>query len=201
MRAGIRWRRRRTVYNGAVGHARARFEVVPERSTIVVEARSSLGPVVFEATHPTGSVELTVADGAILADPPPRGALELALDRLASGNPVYDAELLRRMDARRYPTTRIELEHASAVPGAIHRFDVTASVALHGERRTLAGTLEVELSDGGDVLRVVGEKALDVRAFGIASPSILMMRIYPDVRVHLLLEARVAGGGPVGDGA
>jgi len=38
-------------------------------------------------------------------------------------------------------------------------------------------------------LVVTGEQAFDIRDFGVASPSVLMLRIYPDVKVHLHVEA------------
>ena len=45
------------------------------------------------------------------------GELELAVERLTSGNQLYDRELRRRIDARRYPTiagrvTKIALDGA-----------------------------------------------------------------------------------------
>lgn len=167
-----------------------RFSIVPDRSTIVVEARSSLGPILFEATHPTGSVEAALADGRLSTDPPPSARLELELARLASGNSVYDAELVRRLDVRRHPVTVVELEYAAADDLGTGRFEARGTMSLHGARRPLAGSLEVEVADAGRTLRAEGHKVLDIRTFGITIPSILMMRIYPDVRVHLFVEAR-----------
>ena len=36
---------------------------------------------------------------------------------------------------------------------------------------------------------MTGEEVVDIRDFGIASPTVLMLRIYPDVRVRLHVEA------------
>ena len=38
-------------------------------------------------------------------------------------------------------------------------------------------------------LSVTGEQVVDIRDFDIISPSVLMLRIYPDVVVKLYLEA------------
>ena len=44
-------------------------------------------------------------------------------------------------------------------------------------------------SDGKLVIR--GEQVVDIRDFGIASPTVLMLRIYPDVVVGLQIEAEL----------
>jgi hypothetical protein len=40
-------------------------------------------------------------------------------------------------------------------------------------------------------LVVRGEQVVDIRDFGIASPTVLMLRIYPDVVVGLQVEAEL----------
>jgi hypothetical protein len=47
---------------------RRRFVLVPDRSVILVEVRSSVGPISFGAIGVTGSVEATVVDAAISGD-------------------------------------------------------------------------------------------------------------------------------------
>jgi hypothetical protein len=39
------------------------------------------------------------------------------------------------------------------------------------------------------LLHVVGEHVFDIRDFDVAAPTVLMFRIYPDVRLELQLEA------------
>ena len=45
------------------------------------------------------------------------------------------------------------------------------------------------LSTPRGVLSVSGEQVVDIRDFAIASPTVLMLRIYPDVTVRLQIEA------------
>ena len=40
-------------------------------------------------------------------------------------------------------------------------------------------------------LVVTGEQVFDIRDFDVPSPTVLMLRIYPDVRVHLHVEAEL----------
>jgi hypothetical protein len=50
------------------------------------------------------------------------------------------------------------------------------------------GTVNVEaLSDRR--LVITGEQVFDIRDFAVPSPTVLMLRIFPDVRVHLHAEA------------
>ncbi len=38
---------------------------------------------------------------------------------------------------------------------------------------------------------MTGEQVFDIRDFDVPSPTVLMLRIYPDVRVHLHVEAEL----------
>ena len=42
---------------------------------------------------------------------------------------------------------------------------------------------------------VSGEQVIDIRDFDIASPTVLMLRIYPDVLVQLQVEAEALAAG------
>ena len=42
---------------------------------------------------------------------------------------------------------------------------------------------------GPGLLSITGEQVIDIRDFDITSPTVLMLRIYPDVVVKLYLEA------------
>jgi polyisoprenoid-binding protein YceI len=106
---------------------------------------------------------------------------------LSSGNSLYDAELLRRIDARRFRTAAIELRSCSPIgPGPRYRLE--GELTFHGVTRPAQGTVNVEVLPDGR-LAVTGEQVFDIRDFAVPSPTVLMLRIYPDVRVKLHLEA------------
>ena len=107
---------------------------------------------------------------------------------LCSGNGLYDAELLRRIEARRYPVAKLELRrlHAwSEAPAGTASPAVSTSTA---SCRSLEGTVSVDPRPDGSII-VTGDHAFDIRDFDIASPTVLMLRIYPDVTVKLQVEA------------
>jgi hypothetical protein len=43
-------------------------------------------------------------------------------------------------------------------------------------------------------LIITGEQSFDIRDFALPSPTVLMLRIYPDVRVRLQVEAELEDG-------
>jgi DNA-binding PadR family transcriptional regulator len=174
------------------GPARQRFQLSPDRSVVLIDVRSTVGPISFGAIGLTGYVEAMVAEGGIDLTTPPSAHLEVAVDGLRSGNSVYDAELLRRIDARRFPTAQLELTGCSP-SGQSSRFTLTGELTFHGVTRAARGTVAVEV-DGGSRLVVTGEQVFDIRDFDVPSPTVLMLRIYPDVRVHLHVEAELEGG-------
>jgi PadR family transcriptional regulator PadR len=164
-----------------------RFRVVPERSAVLIEARSTVGPITFGMIGITGSIETVMRDGQIEPGEHTRAHLEIAFERLSSGNRLYDAELLRRIDARRYPVATLELHEVNPI-GAAERFALDGSITFHGDTRNLQGTVVAGLPSARTLV-VRGEHGFDIRDFDISSPTVLMFRIYPDVMVKLQLEA------------
>ncbi len=167
-----------------------RFEIVPERSVLLIEARSTVGPISFGAIGLRGHVQAGLQGGRIAEDPRPSARLDVPVEELRSGNSLYDAELLRRIDARRFPTLSIDLSELAPV-GVEDRYRLWGAASFHGVSRVVEGTATVDVAEHEDGTRLVvtGEQAFDIRDFDIASPTVLMLRIYPDVRVRLQLEA------------
>jgi hypothetical protein len=174
---------------GVRGGAVRRLRVNPERSTVVVEAGSTVGPIAWEGMPLIGEFAFAadVGDGdGIVADASPWGWLELRLESLTSGNQIYDAELLRRVDAHRHPIARVELDELSAAEGD-GAYLATGWLEFHGVARRLQGRLDLEAREDGTVL-VTGAQDLDIREFGLPPPTMLTLRVYPDIRVHLIVE-------------
>ena len=179
------------VSENAPGWALQRFEVLPERSVVLIEARSNVGPISFGAVGLSGWIETDANGEAVRGGEHTRAHIEIAVDGLRSGNRLYDAELLRRIDARRFPTAAIDLRDCLEVTYG-ERYRLSGDLDFHGVTRPLHGTVEVTLGHHEGRLAVTGEQAVDIRDFDIASPTVLMLRIYPDVRVRLHIEAQTS---------
>ena len=166
-----------------------RYRLVADRSVVLIEVRSTVGPLQFGTVGVSGWIDGAVRGGGPHPKVPASARLRIDVSGLRSGNEVYDAELLRRIDARRFPTATVEAHECCAVgPGGLYRLHGT--LTFHGTTRPMQGTVTVDAADGDRVV-VTGEQALDIRDFAIPSPTMLMLRIYPDVRVHLHVEAEL----------
>jgi DNA-binding PadR family transcriptional regulator len=163
------------------------FQLDPDRSAVLIDVRSTVGPLSFGTLGVTGTIHAAFADGLLRTDIRPSGRLTIDVSGLNSGNRLYDAELLRRIDARGYPAAFVELREC-AVSGSGARYRLAGELTFHGVTRLAEGTVIVDaVSDRR--LVITGEQVFDIRDFAIPSPTMLMLRIYPDVRVHLHAEA------------
>ena len=163
------------------------FRIVPEESLVAIYARSNVGAIRWEGMNLRGGFEAKVTNSSLDLTVQPVGRMEFALEDLTSGNALYDAELMRRLEAREYPAAVAELRFLDAV-GHQNRYQVQGVLTVHGVTRPITGTLAVQFDDHA-TLQVFGEKVVDIRDFNIPSPSMLMLKIYPDVRVRLKLVA------------
>lgn len=165
----------------------SRFLLVPDRSVILIEVRSTVGPLSFGSIGVTGSIEAALSDGVVDHSVSPSAHIRIDVSGLRSGNRLYDAELRRRIDADRFPTATVELrECGHPTPGS--RYRLAGELTFHGVTRPATGTVRVEAVADGRLV-ITGEQAFDIRDFAIPSPTVLMLRIYPDVRVRLHAEA------------
>lgn len=162
-----------------------RYTLDSRRSCIWVDARSSLHPINTETRGVTGWFEASLkTDGSVDLDSPVAGTLTLAVEKLTSGNQLYDRELRRRIDARRYPSIEGTLTKVGA--DAPPQYVVTGDISFHGKTLTFEHAMDIELTPDAVVLR--GEDTFDIRNFGMKPPSMLMVRVYPEVHVKVELH-------------
>ena len=174
----------------SVGPTMRRFILDPERSAVLIDARSTVGPICFGSTGVTGSLYAALDDGGVSEETPPSGWLTIDMTGLSSGNKLYDAELHRRISSRRYPTAKVELKECTpSAPG--WRYRLRGELTFHGITRRAEGTVQVEAASN-DRIVISGEQVFDIRDFALPSPTMLMLRIFPDVRVRLYAEAELS---------
>jgi DNA-binding PadR family transcriptional regulator len=164
-----------------------RFVLDPNRSAVLIDARSTVGPICFGSTGVTGVLHAAMDDGGMSTEASPSGWLTIDMTGLRSGNKLYDAELHRRINSRRYPTARVELKECMpSAPG--WRYRLLGQLTFHGITRRTEGTVQLEAASD-DRIVISGEQVFDIRDFALPSPTMLMLRIFPDVRVRLYAEA------------
>src|SRR5437868_1373129 len=149
-----------------------RYRIVPERSRVWIEARSSLHPIDTETAGIEGWLDLVINDdGEVDVRVPAQGHLELPVRQLRSGNPLQDRELQRRIDARRHPTIDGDLTTMAATDTA-GTYLITGALTFIGETRTYTDEMTLEHLDDGTIC-MEGRSTFDVRDFGMQPPRIL----------------------------
>jgi hypothetical protein len=171
--------------SGGATTARISYEVQPELSAVLIEARSNVGPIELASTGVTGHAEATLTDGILDLEDPPSAVLDIPVTSLSSGNIRYDREIHRRLDAQRYPRIAAELETARQAGST--GLAVAGSLTIHGMTVAMSGNLDIESLDE-NLVRIVGEHPIDIRDFSISLPTTLMLRIYPEVIVRFRIE-------------
>jgi len=165
-----------------------RFTVAPGRSSVSLAGRSSLHPVHWSTTAAQGFLDAQIATGAQINQAiRPAGRLAVEAEGLKSGNELYDLEMRRRLDTRRYPTIVVQLlELAETAPAGNGRYHATGDLTVRGMTRRVTGDLTLKRADER-TLEVSGEQTFDIRDFGITPPSLLGLKVYPDVQVAIQL--------------
>lgn len=169
---------------------RQHFRVVPDRSALLIEVATSVGPVKFGAVGLEGFIRVTMRGADLDLTAAPNAHLELQLRDLTSGNSAYDGELQRHIAARRYPAAHVDLHDASWVENSSSEYLVAGDVTFRGISQRVEGFVTVEFPEDG-LMQVCGTKNLDIRLFGVPPPTLFMLKIDPDVTASLQLEARL----------
>jgi hypothetical protein len=163
-----------------------RFTFDSSRSCVWVNARSNLHPINTETRGLAGWVEVAVRHGGGLdLGTAVTGQLQLSTDRLSSGNQLYDRELKRRIDARKYPLIEGRIIRVTKGEGT-DVYLVTGDLSFHGHTRTFEHEMTIQVLEGSQI-ELKGEYIFDIREFNMKPPSMLMLKVYPEVSVRVEL--------------
>jgi polyisoprenoid-binding protein YceI len=166
----------------------ARYQIQSERSEVRIAARSSIHPIDTATAGLEGFFEAEVtADGRLDLSVAPKGRLELPVARLSSGNPLYDGEMKRRIDARRYPSIIGELSQMNEA-GTAGQYMVGGDVTFRGVTRHVEDEMSFSVLDERSV-SLTGSHVFDIRDFAMEPPRIMMFKVYPDVTVRVTIVA------------
>lgn len=166
----------------------ARYSIDPDLTVVWIEARSNLHPIHSETTGTSGYLEAEIdAEGLLDLGTAPQASLQLPLARMSSGNPVYDREMRRRVDARRFPTITARLLAMTAE--AEGRYRTEGDVTFRGVTQRVCDEMTLSAPAPGTVV-LEGEHVFHLPDFGMEPPRIMMLKVYPDVTVRARIVAR-----------
>jgi hypothetical protein len=166
----------------------ARYQIIPERSQLWADARSSLHPIRVKTSGLRGYVEASTAAGQPSLSTPTR--VEIDAQILKSGNGLLDGELQRRLEVHKYGQVTGELTSATALGAASGRFRLRGALTLHGVARVIEADVWVRAVDS-DTIEIEGEKVIDMRDYDLTPPKILLLRVHPEVHVRARLVAQL----------
>jgi hypothetical protein len=167
-----------------------RFEFDAARSCVWVDARSNLHPIHTETRGLQGWVEVVLLPGGELdLSIPVTGELAVSVDRLTSGNKLYDRELKRRMDARNFPTITGTITSFRPTEES-GRYLVGGDLSFHGRTRNFEHDMTIDVREGSRI-ELKGDYVFDIREFNMKPPSMLMLKVYPEVAVRVELFGHV----------
>lgn len=166
-----------------------RFVVDPDESVVWFRASSSLHPIQTQARKLDGYLlagwngnGLDVRGGAT-------GELVVPVGGMSSGNILYDAELRRRVGARRNPVITGTLLGLRALDDGSGGFEADAQVSFNGTTHSFDGPVTATaLDDDGLALEAV--HTFDVRELGIDPPRVLLFKVSPHIEVGMRIVAR-----------
>jgi hypothetical protein len=160
-----------------------RFAIVPERSVVWIEAKSSLHPIHTRTEGLEGFLDVDVGpDGRVDPAVNPKGHLSLRVDRLRSGNMFEERELRRRINARRFPTIEGDLSDIRPA-GDDGRYLVRGTITFRGVANEHEDEMLVSFAD--DTVTLQGESTFDITDYGMEAPRVLVLKVEPQVRVRV----------------
>lgn len=166
----------------------ARYAILPDQSTVWIDTKSSLHPIHSVVRGVTGFVDVALSgDGSLDLSRTPEGHVELEVDQVSSGNPLYDREMKRRAASRQHPTIAGDLSGIEP-SGAGQGYTVRGTVTFKGVTREYEDTMTIVARE--DLLVLEGAHTFDVRDFGLEPPKIMLLKVYPDVAVRVEIVAK-----------
>jgi polyisoprenoid-binding protein YceI len=164
----------------------AKFLPILDRSEITLEGQSRLHPIRATTNELEAHFEVELlADGQLDLATQSSGSIEVLVEDLKSMNPLYDREVRKRLDMRRYPKIRADVVEFREALGE-NRYLAVGDVAFHGVTQRLEDELIVkQLGEG--TIEIRGEITINVRDFKVNPPNLPMVGIMPTVQVKLRL--------------
>jgi polyisoprenoid-binding protein YceI len=157
-----------------------------DSGTLSFDGRATAGDFLGVTTTVTGELRGGSDVGAV------RGAVEVSVATLKTGNDHRDRDLNKSMESDKYPTIRFELTGVTPTDARGDTMLVTLQgvFRIHGVARDASLPAEVRLT--ADSIRVHSDFPLNLKDYSIGGLSRFfgLFKMYPDIVVHVDLLFR-----------
>ena len=165
-----------------------RFIVDTEKSTVDVGLRVNLHPSHISAHALSGHIDCELdSDGRPRFDAPYGAELFLPVEAIKSGHSLQDREMRRRFKSDHFPTITARVTKGEPL-GDDGRYRASATLTMHGQAREISGDVEIHVN--GTTMSISGQQVINVKDFGIDPPRLIVLKVEPDVDVHVNIVAK-----------
>lgn len=169
-----------------------KYYPLQELSEISLVGQSRLHPIEAISRDLFGEFEATFdPEGQLDLAQPVTGYIEVLVEDLKSMNPLYDREVRKRLNIRRFPKIKAEVVAISQQIDA-NRYLAVGDIAFNGTMHRVEHELSIRQLSGGR-LEIDGRVDIDVRDFKVEPPNLFMVGIMPTVEVKLRLVLKQEG--------
>jgi polyisoprenoid-binding protein YceI len=175
-----------------------------EPVTFELDAAATTIEFTFGATLHTVDGTIRVKEGSIHIDPETGTASgRIVIDAISAktGNDRRDRKMHEKiLESQRYPEMIFEIERLSGKlnPVGQSEIELHGTLEMHGTRRPLALPATVMTSDGKTVTGT-GMLILSYRDWGLADPSVFILRVEKEVHVTVKAVGRISDGTSPGE--
>jgi polyisoprenoid-binding protein YceI len=163
-----------------------RFTVVSHRSRVVVGVRATLQYHEIETSGLNGEFEADLDPEAGVRSKV-TGGLDLPGDSLRSGNRLFDRELRKLLEVKKYRQISGKILEVAADPSS-GEYAVRGALSLHGVTHEVNGTARI-VDIGPSHVIIEGAMPLDFTEYNMEQPTLLMLKVAPEVEIKGTLYA------------
>ena len=169
-----------------------------EPVTFELDAATTLIEFTFGATLHTVDGTIRAKEGSIHIDPETGAATgRVVIDATSArtGNNRRDRNMHEKvLESQRYPEMVFEIERLSGKlnPVGQSEIELSGTLEMHGTRRPIALPATVMSTDGKTVTGT-GTLILSYLDWGLADPSVFLLRVEKEVHVTVKVAGRISG--------
>lgn len=170
------------VYAQLQGLGIRHFDFVPQESTIVFHAASTLHSFQGSAGNAEGFAEVDIEHLGETA----AGVLRVRVKSMTTGHKARDEAMLESLKEEKYPVIAFSVKHVAVSSFSEDKLkamiELTGELNLHGVKKVIAIPAEVTWSDAKIFIK--GKKELFLKDFRIAPASFLFIKVKDKVVVE-----------------